>query len=56
MSKFKLCDRSRNTNAYARNISRTFLYNTFKTIQLSVLHHISTIIFDDIKFIVNDEN
>ena len=40
MSKFRSRDRSRDTSACARNIGRTFLHNTFKAIQLSVLHHI----------------
>ena len=42
ISKFKLCDKLRDMSACAHNIDRTFLRNTFKIIQLSVLHHIFT--------------
>ena len=38
MSKF----RSRDTDACARSIDRTFLRSTLKLIQLNVLHHIFT--------------
>ena len=40
LSKFKLRDRSCDMSVCARSINRTFLYNTFKIIQLSVLYHI----------------
>ena len=40
MSKFRLRDRSRDMSAYAYNINRIFLHNTFKAIQLNVLYHI----------------
>ena len=40
MSKFRSRDKSRDTGAYARNINRIFLRNTFKIRQLNVLYHI----------------
>ena len=42
MSKFRSRDRSRDTGVCARSISRIFLYNIFRRIQLNVLHHIFT--------------
>ena len=42
VSKFRSRDRSRDTGACAYNINRTFLRNTLKLIQLSVLYHIFT--------------
>ena len=50
MSKFKSRNKSCDTSACAYNINRTFLRNTLKVIQLSVLHYIFT--FFIFKFII----
>ena len=42
MSKFRLCDKSRDMSVCAYNIDRIFLRSTLKAIQLSVLLHIFT--------------